>query len=241
MYGKVTGTAFATKMREELKVWTDRQRSVPGVESTPAKARSPIPADRVHDVPSSLTGKRDPSLPAIATLALVMGSVATPAPMDVAGPSTNCRQVSQQEADDRRMAENLETALREDEPMSFRDLNRSESATEGDDEDDESEGKGKGKAKKIPIKGRVKAGGGGITRVIWSSPEIEDKKAGEPQDSLRIKVKGGRQPPKGTGVYYARPCETCAQRSFRCEKTDARQPPCVTCKRMKVKCSHVGS
>jgi len=113
-----------------------------------------------------------------------MGSVATPAPMDVAGPSTNCRQVSRQEAGDRRMAENLEAALHEDEPMSFQDLNHSESAMEGDDEDDESEGKGKGKAKKIPIKGRVKAGGGGITRVIWSLPEIEDKKAGEAQELL---------------------------------------------------------
>jgi len=150
-------------MWEELKAWTDRQRSVRGVESTPAKVRLLILADRVHDAPSSLTGKRDPSLPAIATLASAMGSVAMPAPMDVAGPSTNRRQVSRQEADDRRMVENLEAALREDEPMSFRDLNCSESATEGDDEDDESEGEGKGKAKKIPIKGRVKAGGGGIT------------------------------------------------------------------------------
>jgi len=80
--------------------------------------------------------------------------------MDMEGPSTNRWQVSRQEADDRRMVENLEAALCEDEPMSFQDLNHLESATEGDDEDDES--KGKGKAKKIPIKGRVKAGGGGI-------------------------------------------------------------------------------
>jgi len=151
--------------------------------------------------------------------------------------------VSRQEADDRRMAENLEAALHEDEPMSFGELNRSESSTEGDDEDEESERKGKGKAKEIPIKGRVKAGGGGITRVIWSLPEIEDKwhKAGKPQEPLTIKVKGGQQLPKGTGVYYDRPCQTCARRNFRCEKTDAGQLPCVMCKRMKVKCSHVGN
>jgi len=111
MYGKVTATAFANKMREELKAWTNRQRSVRGVESTPAKARSPIPADRVDDAPSSLTGKRDPSLPAIATLPSAMGSVATPAPMDMAGPSTNRWQVSRQEADDRRMVENLEAVV----------------------------------------------------------------------------------------------------------------------------------
>ena len=41
----------------------------------------------------------------------------------VAWPSNNCPQVSQQEADDWLMAENLQAALTEDEPMSFRELN----------------------------------------------------------------------------------------------------------------------
>ena len=114
MHGKVPAEAFVKKVREELAAWT---RLVRRVSSSPAEARSLIPASRrMH---SPMTEKRDPSLPAIATLPLAT----TPAPMDVAGPSNNRRQVSRQEADDRRMAENLEAALHEDEPMSFGELN----------------------------------------------------------------------------------------------------------------------
>jgi hypothetical protein len=160
MHGRVTADAFRKKMQEELKAWTDRQRLVHGVESTPAEARSPKPADRVHGT-SSITRTFSP----IATLE---SAGATPPPMAVAtsvgiaGPSQDRRQVSRQEANDRLLAEKLQAALHEDDPMSFKELDRSESSTEGDDEEDDAEKKGKGKTK-MPSKRKVKAGGTGVT------------------------------------------------------------------------------
>jgi hypothetical protein len=52
--------------------------------------------------------------------------------------------------------------------MSFRELNQSDSSTEGDDEDDKSEGK-------VKLKGRVIVGGKGVAQVLWSSPDDNDK------------------------------------------------------------------
>jgi hypothetical protein len=120
----------------------------------PAEVRSAKPADRVHASP--MTRTLEPSLPPIATLE---SAGATPLPMAVgtsvgiAGPSHDRRQVSRQEANDRLLAENLQAALREDDPMSFRELDWSESSTKGDDEEDDGEKKGKGKAK-CRVKGR---------------------------------------------------------------------------------------
>ena len=244
MHGKVTAEVFGQKMRDELKVWIDRQRLVRGMESTPAEARSPRTAVQVHG-PSPLR-TREPSLPAIATLA---SADATPAPMVVtttppmvgntlvamAGPSNDRRQVSRQEAEDRLLAENLQAALHEDDPTLFRELDRSESSTEGDDEEDDGKKKGKGKAK-MPSKRKITAGGTGVTRVIYTSAEDEEKQE-EVGKLPTLILKIGRRQVKGTGEYFPKPCHTCARRNVSCEKTEGGQ--CVTCKRSKVKCSHV--
>lgn len=255
IHGKVTADVFGKRMREELRVWMDRQRLVRREESTPTKARSPKPADRVHGAPP-LSRPREPSLPIIATLASAGATPppmvgTTPPPMEItrrtpvpiAGPSDNRRQVSRgevsrQEADDRELAERLQAALHDGHPLSFRELDQSESSTEGDDEDDESEKKGKGKAK-MPSKGKVKAGGTGMTRVFHSPTEDEDKQD-EVGKTQSPKVKEGRKAMKGTGEPFPTACKTCVRRNVLCEKREGGQPPCVTCKRSKVKCSLVG-
>jgi len=253
IHSKVTADVFGKKMKEELKVWTNRQRLVPGVESTPGgEPRSPKSADRVHGT-SPLTRTQEPSLPTIAILtsagatpmptAGATGVVTTPPPMTlttsavIAGPSHGHPQVSRQEADDRLLAENLQEALREDDPMSFREMNASEeSSTEGEEGDNDGENKGKGKAK-MPTHRKVKAGGTGVPRVFYSSAGDEDKRE-EVGKSPALTLKIGQRPVKGTGEYFATPCHTCVRRNVSCEKTEG--GPCVTCKVSKVKCSHVG-
>jgi hypothetical protein len=153
-----------------------------------------------------------------------------------AGPSNLRPQVPSRQADDEAIARQLQDTLNAEQPT-FRELNQAESSMDkGEDGEPSRKGKGKEDDEMDVDEDHSKgAKGKGKQKEVESSADNEGRGAAVRPTS---KVFLGRRMAIGTGQYFPTDCTTCQKKGTRCEK-DANGGACVTCKKVKARCSHM--